>query len=104
MKPKLNKKAQELAEKLAAFPEVQELVQTSQSAIKHGQYDYIGWATRIDRLAKALSDSPEPGSNLRIMAAEALRIAGGDSRGIDAAMSSIFCVDGYDLQSTLMGI
>lgn len=104
MAPKLTPKAHALATKLAAFTEVQEIVQASHSALPTTQYDYAGWAMRIDGLARALSSTGEASNNLRIMAAEALRIAGGDSRGIDAAMSSMFGIDGYDLQATLMGI
>lgn len=104
MAPKLTPKAQALAVKLAAFPEVKDIVQASHSALATTQYDYAGWAQRIDALATALAEQGKPTTNLRIMAAEALRIAGGDGRGIDAAMGSLFGIDGYDLQATLMGI
>lgn len=103
MAPKLKKKAYDLAVKLAAFPEVQELVQASHSAIATTQYDYAGWAQRIDGLARALSSDGEPNTNLRIMAAEALRLAGGDSRGIDAAMGSFFGIEEYDYMARLVG-
>lgn len=94
MTVKLKPNVSALVDKVAAFEEVQEIVARAADALATTQHDYAGWASRIDSLANALS-TDGPTTNMRIIAAESLRRAGGNSAGINAAMFSMFGVDAY---------
>lgn len=103
MAPTLKPNVRKLVATLAADPDVQSLARplTPMEAAMT-QHGYATWGSRIDGLARALSGSGEPTTNLRIVAAETLREAGGDGRGIDSAMHALFGVDAYDPMATLL--
>jgi len=83
-----------LVDDLAADPDMAKLATITDMDRAMTQHGYGAYAGKIDMLAKAIGGEADTRS--RIIAAETLRTVGGDSRGIDAAMFSLFGIEQYD--------
>lgn len=104
MAPKLNENGKAIVAKLAAMDEIRQAAKPPAIATTKDHYGH--YAAAIDMIAGMLAGENASASGrrtARILAAESLRAAGGNGRGIDAAMSSMFGHAEYDPMASLLG-
>lgn len=90
-KSPLNAKGRDMARELAKLPEVQ--AAAKEPEVKTTQDHYGHYVAAISALADVMG---RPGKEGHVLAAETLRYAGGNGRGINAAMSAMFGYGEYD--------
>ncbi len=84
-------KYQAIIEELALDPDMIEIARESKFATT--QHDYATYASKIDKIGTMFGGGKEG----HILAAETLKLAGGNKQGINAAMYSFYGYAEYDL-------
>ena len=95
----LTEAGMKIAQTLADLDVVKQVAKVP--AIKTTQNSYGYYAGAIHTLAEATGHEGKTG---HVLAAEALRLAGGNGKGIDAAMSAMFGYSEYDALNKMLGM